>query len=103
LRLVEHFYDHKFGDGGFYDGKKWKNPAKEVDYNFAPKLDSDVTNTIKHYTSSEAEYGKWDLLQLNHGSDPICGSLGCPKSEYVKAEEAKVVQYPVNVPLDSDI
>lgn len=36
-------------------------------------------------------------------SDPICSSAGCPKSEYVKAEEAKVVQYPDPSTLDSDV
>jgi len=35
--------------------------------------------------------------------DPACSSAGCPEQEYVKKEEAKIVQYPVDVPLAEDM
>jgi|TARA_B110001450_G_C17470123_1_gene419821 hypothetical protein len=35
--------------------------------------------------------------------DPACSSAGCPKQEYVAKEEAKIVQYPVDVPLAEDV
>ena len=38
------------------------------------------------------------LVQLR--DDPACSSAGCPKQEYVAKEEAKIVQYPSNLPLD---
>jgi len=41
------------------------------------------------------------LVQLR--DDPACSSVGCPKQEYVAKEEAKIVQYPVDVPLADDI
>ena len=41
-KMIGHEWKFPTGD------KKWKNPAKDVDYNFAPELDSDVRSTIKH-------------------------------------------------------
>jgi len=35
--------------------------------------------------------------------DPACSSAGCPAQEYVAKEEAKIVQYPVDVPLAEDV
>jgi hypothetical protein len=35
--------------------------------------------------------------------DPACSSAGCPKQEYVEKEQAKIVQYPVDVPLAEDV
>lgn len=48
LDLVEGALSHKLGLGTAASKAKWKNPAKDVDYNFAPKLDADVVSTQKH-------------------------------------------------------
>jgi len=41
------------------------------------------------------------LIQMQ--DDPACSSAGCPPQEYVAKQEAKIVQYPVDVPLAEDI
>ena len=90
---------------------KWHNPAKDVDYNFAPKLDQDIVTTDKNLDDAEKNLGHhWELAvqlgsSINHKSDPICASSGCPKSDYTEEEEAKIVQYPDPYAqgLDSDI
>lgn len=55
--------------------KKYRNVAKDTEYDFAPSLDADVRATRTHYTNAEAHLGTWDLVGLN--SDPACSSAGC--------------------------
>lgn len=42
--------------------ERYRNPAKDTMYNFAPKLDHDVVDTQSHQAEAEAKYGSWDLL-----------------------------------------
>jgi len=67
---------------------KWHNPAKDVDYNFAPKLDGDMITTDKNLKDAQTRLNhKWvieeksdykpNYLQLDEMSDPICSSAGC--------------------------
>jgi len=42
---------------------KWHNHATNVDYNFAPNLDSDVVSTISHQKAAEGRLGQWDFVQ----------------------------------------
>jgi hypothetical protein len=35
--------------------------------------------------------------------DPACSSAGCPAQTYVAKEQAKIVQYPDDVPLAEDV
>jgi len=53
---------HKFQIGTAASKAKWKNPAKDVDYNFAPKLDGDVISTQKNLADSEDKLGhRWEI------------------------------------------
>ena len=36
-------------------GDEYKNPAKKVDYNFAPKLDSDIIDAQKNQVLAEKQ------------------------------------------------
>merc|ERR1712147_611322 len=101
LAISEGALGHKLEMGTEASKAKWHNPAKDTDYNFRPKLDGDMISTAKHLGDAENSLGhKWviDDLQINSdvktNSDPICGSLGCEKSQWTKDEEAKIVQYP---------
>lgn len=47
---------------------KYSNKAKDVDYNFAPALDSDVASTISHYQGAETRLGAWDLAQRSRSN-----------------------------------
>ena len=96
LAISEGALSHKLDLGSEKSKAKWKNPAKDVDYNFAPKLDADVRTTQKNLGDAEQTLGhKWviDDLQTEADvkSDPICASSGCPKSAWTEAEEAKIV------------
>jgi len=84
---------------------KWKNQAKLTDYNFAPELDGSIKDSIKNTKYAETSLGKkLDVTGLaQQKSDPICSSVGCPKSKAVQEANAKIIQYPVDVPLDSDV
>jgi len=43
-------------------GDKWKNKAKDTDYDFAPALDGDVISTTKNLADAEAALGhKWTI------------------------------------------
>merc|ERR1719213_119822 len=110
LAISEDALSHKLIMGTEAPRAKWHNVAKDTDYNFAPKLDGDVRITQKNLGDAENNLNhKWviDDVQLdsnvNTKSDPICSSAGCPKSEWTEAEEAKIVQYPVGLPYDSDV
>ena len=100
LELAEGMKSHKLNMGTEESKAKWHNVAKDVDYNFAPKLDGDVITTHKNLADSESNLGHhWALAvqldsNINGRSDPICASSGCPKSGYTEAEDDKIVQYP---------
>lgn len=80
---------------------KWHNHAKNVDYNFAPSLDSDVVGTIAHQRAAEARLGAWDFVQnqseINLKSDPHCSSAGCTQYKFPAADPAK--SHPMDYPV----
>merc|ERR1712178_256045 len=83
---------------------KWHKPAKDVDYNFAPKLDGDVITTNKNLADSEKNLGHhWELaVQLD--SDPICSSAGCTQYKHKKKGLGYKINYSVpNFGRDHDI
>jgi hypothetical protein len=90
---------------------KWHNPAKDTDYNFAPKLDADMVSTAKNLADSETGLGhKWVIADLqtnsdiNIESDPICSSAGCTQYKHKKAPRGYDINYPVpNFGVDHDI
>jgi len=56
LTLAEGMIGHKFD----FPNAKWKNPAKDTDYNFAPTLDGDMITTAKNLGDAEQNLGhKW--------------------------------------------
>jgi len=62
LSLTEGALSHKLNLGTKESAAKWKNPAKDVDYNFAPKLDADMRTTQKNLDDAQVTLGhKWDL------------------------------------------
>jgi hypothetical protein len=67
LNIAEGIIGHTFQIGTAASKAKWKNPAKDVDYNFAPKLDGDVISTQKNLADAQDTLGHtWviDDLQL---------------------------------------
>ena len=78
--LVGHAWNFKTPESW----EKWRNRAKDVDYNFDPKLDGEMTTSLDNMHAATQQYGpnyKWGLgsgealVQLQ--SDPICSSAGC--------------------------
>ena len=79
----------------------------ENNYNMNPELDSDIINSEANMKSEEVRLAH-KLSPLYEGliqtrDDPTCTSAGCPAQTYVAKEEAKIVQYPVDVPLATDV
>jgi hypothetical protein len=116
LATSEDALSHKLIMGTAASKAKWANPAKEVDYNFAPKLDADVRTTQKNMGDAEMSLGhKWalaDFVQtgLESGaethleSDPICDSSGCNQYKHKKKERGYKINYFVpNFGADRDI
>ena len=42
--------------------EKYRNKAKDTDYNWAPELDEDMKSTIAHTSAAEGILGGWDFL-----------------------------------------
>lgn len=60
LEIAEGALSHKLEMATEKSKAKWHNPAKDTDYNFAPKLDGDMISTAKHLADSENNLGhKW--------------------------------------------
>merc|ERR1719230_543419 len=99
---------HKLEMGTEASKAKWHNPAKDVDYNFAPKLDGDIITTNKNLADTEKNLGHhWALaVQLDSDieSDPICSSAGCTQYQHKKKPLGYKINYPVpNFGVDTDI
>ena len=114
LELAEGMKSHKLNMGTEESKAKWHNVAKDVDYNFAPKLDGDVITTHKNLADSESNLGHhWALAvqlnselgsDLNLESDPICSSAGCTQYKHKKKELGYKINYSVpNFGVDNDI
>ena len=62
LELAESMKSHKLALGTEASKAKWHNPAKDVDYNFAPKLDGDIITTNKNLADTQKNLGHvWEL------------------------------------------
>jgi len=77
-RVASKVVGHKWAFNTPESKMKYANKAKDVDYNFAPALDSDVVSTITHQKAAETALGSWELAQrsnmVQQRSDPICSS-----------------------------
>ena len=38
--------------------EKWRNRAKDVDYNFDPSLDSNMNDSLSNMRNAESQYGR---------------------------------------------
>ena len=110
LELAEGMRQHKLALGTEESKAKWHNPAKDVDYNFAPKLDGDMITTNKNLADSETKLNHhWELAvqldaDMNLESDPICSSAGCTQFKHKKKDLGYKINYPVpNFGRDHDI
>merc|ERR1719213_1307524 len=111
IKLAEGMIGHNLQLGTAASKAKWKNPAKDVDYNFRPALDGDVITTQKNLGDAETNLGhKWviDDVQLDSDmkleSDPICSSAGCTQYKHKKKALGYDINYPVpNFGRDHDI
>jgi len=85
--------------------ERWKNEAKATDYNFQPKLDSDVVNTQSSIANAESSLGAWNvpksLAQVK--SDPICSSAGCTQFKHPEVESHPMDYFVPNFGQDQDI
>jgi len=94
--------------------EKWRNRAKDVDYNFDPSLSQDMQTSLSNMNNATQEYGpnyKWNLaadqpaeslVQLQ--SDPICSSAGCTQYKQPEGPEPHPMDYFVpNFGMDRDI
>ncbi len=96
LQKAEEINHHHWVFGTKESKEKWKNPAKETMYNFAPALDSDVVGTQKSLHDTEGALGhEYHLIGLNTESDPICSSAGCTQYKHPKKELGYELDYPV--------
>lgn len=110
LDLAEQMKSHKLEMGTERSKAKWHNPAKDVDYNFAPKLDQDIVTTDKNLLDAERNLNHhWELAvqldsDINMQSDPICSSAGCTQYKHKKKGLGYKINYPVpNFGRDHDI
>jgi len=60
-------------------------------------------NAGQYINNNGSGMGNTGLAQRKSGSDPICSSVGCPKTAAEKEASAAVIKYATDVPLDSDI
>jgi hypothetical protein len=58
LRVAEGVVGHEWAG---IDKKKWANPAKKVNYNFAPTLDVDMVNSQENLAGVEKRLGEYKL------------------------------------------
>jgi hypothetical protein len=62
LELAEKMKGHVLEMGTERSKAKWHNPAKDVDYNFNPKLDADIVSTDQHLADAENRLNHhWEL------------------------------------------
>jgi len=110
LDLAEKMVGHHLVMGTKESKDKWKNPAKKVDYDFAPKLDIDMRRTESSIDQIETREGHkfepWNFVQTESEvqSDPVCSSAGCTQYKHPKKERGYDIDYPVvNLGTDKDI
>jgi len=104
LKTAEGIVGEKFMIGS--TGDKYKNKAKDTDYNFNPALDGEVISTLKNLGDAEKSVGhKWNIMDVQLDSDvkadtevesdPICSSAGCTQYKHKKKELGYKINYPV--------
>ena len=69
-KLVGHRWNFKTEDSW----EKYRNPAKDVKYNFDQKLDEDMKASLQNEKDAEKLLGNWDFVQTT--DDPITSSAG---------------------------
>merc|ERR1719506_1594073 len=52
MKVAEGIVGHSWAG---IDKEKYANPAKKVDYNFAPKLEGDIIDSQNHLTKTESK------------------------------------------------
>lgn len=63
--IAEKIVGDKLSDMTSDDFKaKWENPAKKVDYNFAPELDTNIVDSQKHLADTEKKLNHQYKLSL---------------------------------------
>ena len=95
-RLASSTLNHNWVFGTEESKEKWKNKAKETEYNFSPKLDGDMVDTIRHMNAAGGmglAQRKGAFMQMR--SDPICASSGCNQYKHPKDPAAPPMDYPV--------
>ena len=96
IEIGEASHSHKLVMGTPESKAKWHNDAKDVDYNFAPKLDEDIVHTQAHLGDSETRLKhKWVIEDVQLESDPICSSAGCTQYKHKKTPLGYDINYPV--------
>ena len=103
MNKAEGIVKHHWEFGTDASKEKWKNPAKEIMYNFAPDIDRDVKDTQSNLANTETALGhSYHLIQLQ--SDPICSSAGCTQYKHPHKDLGYELDYPVpNFGQDRDI
>jgi len=65
LPVAEGIVKANWSDFGTEESKeRWSNPAKKVDYNFAPKLDGDIIDSHKNLADTETKMNHKYKLSL---------------------------------------
>lgn len=95
-KLVGHNWAFKTEDS--YE--KYRNKAKDTEYNYYPKLDEDMATSVQSMQFAEGLMHPMDsvangssLLQLE--SDPICASSGCNQYKHAEPEKGHPIDYKV--------
>jgi hypothetical protein len=101
IAIGEAQYNHKIIMGTEESKAQWHNPAKDVDYNFAPDLDHDIVTSQKNLANTEQILGTSMDVQI--GSDPICSSAGCDQYEHPKIKGHPMDYFVPNFGVDSEI
>lgn len=61
-QLASKMINHKWGMGTKKHFEEYRNKAKDTNYNFEPKLDRDIVNTLRHASDAENTTGQtWEI------------------------------------------
>jgi hypothetical protein len=58
IAIGEAMYNHKIIMGTKESKAQWRNPAKDVDYDWTTPLDDDVTHTARSLQQAEEQLGQ---------------------------------------------
>ena len=88
-KLVKHNWKFKTAESW----EKYRNKAKDTNYNFAPELDGDVKTSLNNQQEAEKLLGNWEMVQTE--SDPVCSSAGCVQYKHAAPPAGHPMNYPV--------